>query len=70
VYDAPILRYDVRQRFGGVLRVVPAVFERQYYAIALPAGSPLRERINRILLARIATPEWQALLQRYLGRPG
>jgi polar amino acid transport system substrate-binding protein len=68
VYDAPILRYDVRQRFGGVLRVLPTVFARQYYAFALPTGSAMREPINRVLLARIAMPEWQGLLQRYLGR--
>jgi polar amino acid transport system substrate-binding protein len=67
VYDAPILRYEVRQGFGENLRVLPGVFERQYYAIALPEGSALREPINRVLLARIAMPEWQNLLQRYLG---
>ncbi len=67
VYDAPILRYDVRQHFGSNLSVLPGVFERQYYGIALPTGSPLRERINQVLLRRIAMPEWQTLLQRYLG---
>ncbi len=67
VYDAPILRYLVRQRFGGALQVLPGAFERQYYGIALPTGSPLREPINQVLLRRIAMPEWQSLLQRYLG---
>jgi polar amino acid transport system substrate-binding protein len=67
VYDAPILRYAVRQRFGPILEVLPAVFEHQYYGIALPEGSPLLEPINEALLRRTSTPEWNALLQRYLG---
>ncbi len=67
VYDAPILRYEVRQGFGASLEVLPGVFERQYYGIALPTGSPLREPINEALLRRTSTREWQALLQRYLG---
>jgi hypothetical protein len=33
----------------------------------VPTGSPLREPINQVLLRRIAMPEWQGLLQRYLG---
>jgi polar amino acid transport system substrate-binding protein len=67
VYDAPILRYDVRQRFSSQLVVLPGTFERQYYGFAVPAGSPLREAVNRDLLARISTPAWQSMLQRYLG---
>jgi polar amino acid transport system substrate-binding protein len=67
VYDAPILRYEVRQRYGSTLTVLPGVFERQYYGIALPTGSDLREPINQVLLRRIEMPEWQGLLQRYLG---
>jgi ABC-type amino acid transport substrate-binding protein len=67
VYDAPILRYEVRQQYGDRVTVLPGVFERQYYAIALPSGSRLREPINQVLLRRIERPEWQSLLQRYLG---
>lgn len=69
VYDAPILRYEVRQRFGSTLVVLPTVFDRQYYGIALPTGSALREPVNRALLRRIAMPEWETLLARYLGQP-
>jgi polar amino acid transport system substrate-binding protein len=68
VYDAPILRFAVRHRFGSTLEVLPTTFERQYYGFALPAGSPLREPINRVLLNRITRPDWQTLIQRYLGQ--
>lgn len=67
VYDAPILSHEIRQGFASALHVLPATFERQYYAIALPAGSALREPINRSLLAHISTPAWRSLLSRYAG---
>jgi ABC-type amino acid transport substrate-binding protein len=67
VYDAPLLRYLVNNDFKGIITVLPVVFLRQDYGIALPAGSPLREPINRQLLKIISEPEWQGRLQQYLG---
>jgi polar amino acid transport system substrate-binding protein len=68
VYDAPILRYQVRLGHGGTLRVLPGSFERQDYGIALPTNSPLREPLNRELLAQLHKPAWEELLSRYLGQ--
>jgi ABC-type amino acid transport substrate-binding protein len=68
VYDAPILRYEITTSFHGTLRVLADTFDQQYYGIALPARSPLREPMDRALLARITTPEWQSVLARYLGQ--
>ena len=42
-------------------------FDRQDYAIALPAGSRLREAINRELLSILGSEEWTGVLERYLG---
>ena len=67
VYDAPILRYQVRQRFSDRLRVLPGSFERQDYGIALPSASLHREAINRVLLEKLQNPAWEELLLRYLG---
>lgn len=67
VYDAPILQYDVRQQFNASLVVLPARFERQLYAIALPTDSPLREPLNRVLLEYTASNDWIRLLESYLG---
>jgi len=67
VYDAPMLQYVTRQQFGGVVQVLPATFERQLYAVALPVSSPLREELNRALLERTTAPDWALLLGRYLG---
>jgi len=67
VYDAPLLRYWVKERRDRRLTVLPRVFERQDYAIALPQQSPWRERINEQLLLAIEDPAWQEVLTRYLG---
>jgi polar amino acid transport system substrate-binding protein len=67
VYDSPILRYEAHQYFSGVVQVLPVTFERQDYAFALPTGSPLRERINLVLLRKIGSPEWKNVLADYLG---
>jgi ABC-type amino acid transport substrate-binding protein len=67
VYDRPLLRYLVQSRFKNRARVLPITFEPQPYGIALQPGSPLRERINRILLRKLAEPKWRDILYRYLG---
>jgi ABC-type amino acid transport substrate-binding protein len=67
VYDAPILRYRVKQQFDDRLAVLPGSFERQDYGFALPSGSALREPINRTLLERLHDPVWEAALFDYLG---
>ena len=68
VYDSPILRYLVATQIGGRVRVLKGTFDRQDYGIGLPTNSPLRERINRVLLKRLAQPEWEDVLTHYLGR--
>jgi ABC-type amino acid transport substrate-binding protein len=67
VYDAPLLRYRVKEDHAGAIQVLPHTFQRQDYAIALPPASPQRETINRILLERIALSAWTETLNRYLG---
>ena len=67
VYDAPLLQYLVNSEFHDRMEMVPGTFRRQDYAIALPAGSPAREEINRVLIGLIQEPAWQSILYRYLG---
>jgi ABC-type amino acid transport substrate-binding protein len=68
VYDAPVLRYLVNQKYKGRMTVLPNTFLRQDYGIALTAGNPLRETINLVLLEKISDPSWQETLDQYLGR--
>jgi polar amino acid transport system substrate-binding protein len=69
VYDAPILQYLAKTELGGVVVVLPNVFDRQDYGFALPDGSTLREELNRALLKELASERWNELLERYLGKP-
>ena len=69
VYDAPLLRWEIRQRFRRSLQILPLVLERQDYAFALPDNSALREQIDASLLDAINAPDWQARVAEYLGEP-
>jgi ABC-type amino acid transport substrate-binding protein len=68
VYDEPLLRYLANRELKGQVTVLPRVFARQDYAIALPPDSPRRERINQAVLRETTSDEWVELIQRYLGR--
>ena len=68
VYDAPLLRWKIRQQYENSLRVLPFTLERQDYAFALPTGSRLREGIDTSLLQRINSPDWKKWLEAYFGR--
>ena len=68
VYDKPLLHYLINRKFRGKLEVLPFFFSRQDYALALQAGSPLREEINRRLLQIKLTPWWQDTLDQYLRK--
>lgn len=67
VHDAPVLLYEVRLQRGGNVRVLPLTFEPQSYGFALPAGSELREPINRLLLEIVSGDAWSSTLARYVG---
>jgi ABC-type amino acid transport substrate-binding protein len=67
VHDAPVLLYEVRSQARGEARVLPFTFEPQSYGLALPAGSELREPINRLLLEIVGSDGWSAMLDRYIG---
>lgn len=56
VWDEPLLRFAIEQgpeAWREQIELVPGVFQRQDYAIAVGEGSPLREAINRVLPDKI-----------------
>lgn len=67
VYDAPMLQYWLNQGSFTNLTVLPITFEKQNYAIAVPQGSILREKINEVLLRKLLSERWQVILKIYLG---
>lgn len=68
VYDAPILRYYIHQNYLGSLEVLPYRLLRQEYGIALQQDSPLREKIDVVLLRLISEKAWQDQISLYLGK--
>ena len=67
VYDKPLLIWQVRQEFADKLRVLDLTLDRQIYAIALPKGSALRDKLNVPLLTIVEGEDWQRTLFQYLG---
>lgn len=67
VYDAPILEYLITQNWPGELTMLSDIFNRQQYGIALPFNSPMRQDINRILLALMESQRFNYIKQKYLG---
>ena len=68
VFDAPELRYRIKQRFQGKLEILPQTYSQENYGIALVNNSPLLKSINRVLLQKIRDQEWQGILFHYMGR--
>ena len=67
VYDAPLLKYTIKQNFDGQLKVIDSLFEFQNYGIAFPENSPLREPVNRAMLKIIHSDDWNKIVKKYLG---
>jgi ABC-type amino acid transport substrate-binding protein len=67
VHDAPIMQYIAKEKMNGAVVVLPGTFEQQDYALAFPEGSPLREPMNRELIAIKRSDKWKQLVYDYLG---
>jgi ABC-type amino acid transport substrate-binding protein len=67
VYDAPVLKHLALTEFAGRVVVLGGTFAPQDYAIALPKNSPLREAINRELLAIKQSDIWAQRVFQYIG---
>jgi ABC-type amino acid transport substrate-binding protein len=67
VHDAPVMQYIVKEKMQGAVVVLPGTFEQQDYALAFPEGSPLREPMNRELIAIKRSEKWKQLVYDYLG---
>jgi polar amino acid transport system substrate-binding protein len=66
VFDEPVLKY-LAPTMDGEVRVLPNIFDRQNYGIALPRGSSLLRLIDIALLDEISSPVWLTTQRRYLG---
>lgn len=67
VFNVLVLRHLARTEFSGLVRVLPSTFDHYHVKMAMPAGSPLREPLNRALLETVEGSEWKLRVERYLG---
>ncbi|MEI7832070.1 MAG: transporter substrate-binding domain-containing protein [bacterium] len=67
VYDAPMLRYHLKNFKNEKLMMVGPVFEDQGYGIALPSGDPLRKRLNETILEMQESGFFKELNSKYFG---
>ena len=67
VYDRALLQYRNLQ-LGQKLTVLPGVFAKQLYALALPNGSPLRAEISQEVLRVTEDSSWADIQATYLGK--
>lgn len=67
VFDGPILAYYVMEDATGEARLIDKVYRPENYGIALPAGSLLREEINRALLSLREDGSYGALVDKWFG---
>jgi polar amino acid transport system substrate-binding protein len=72
VGDDAVLKYMIKKAQAEgryeTLSVLPFVFEKQNYALALPDESPYLETLNQALLSARETSEWNAQLVKYIGK--
>lgn len=68
VYDAPILKYHANKSFHNSIYILPQIFKRQDYGIALTNGFKLREQLNQLILKKTQSAEWEKTLEKYLGK--
>lgn len=67
VFDAPILSYYSTTTTDPATRLLPRIYRRENYGIALPASSPLGEQINLALLRLREDGTYSALVTSWFG---
>ena len=67
VFDAPILAYYSSTNTETMTHLMPRIYRRENYGIALPAGSEQREEINRALLRLRENGTYDDLVQLWFG---
>ncbi|MGO1501225.1 MAG: transporter substrate-binding domain-containing protein [Marinobacter sp.] len=67
VYDRALMQYRNLQLGQEKLTILPGVFEKQLYALALPDGSPLRAQISQEVLRVTEGDSWAGIRAAYLG---
>ncbi len=66
VYDFPRLKYYVQKFKKSNLEVLDITFDSQFYGIAFPSNSNLREKVNRGILSLEESGELDLIIRKWL----
>lgn len=67
VFDSPVLLYYAATRGRGVVQVVGPTLQDEYYGIAIPSGSSLREPLNEALLGLMQDGVYTEIHTKWFG---
>lgn len=70
VYDAPVFLYYASHEGKGKVQTVGAIFRKENYGIAFPDKSPLRKRVNEVLLKLKENGTYEKLYTKWFGGSG
>ncbi|MFP4168618.1 MAG: glutamine ABC transporter substrate-binding protein GlnH [Desulfonatronovibrionaceae bacterium] len=67
LFDAPVVQHYANTSGDGAVRTVGPVYEGQYYGIAFPTGSELRDKVDVALLKLIEDGTYAELYEKWFG---
>lgn len=67
VFDGPAIAQHIKDNPGLPLALAPSIIDSEMYGIAFPAGSPLREPVNRALLELDESGQRDRLYEKWFG---
>ena len=70
VYDAPVLLYYASHEGKGKVQVVGSIFRKENYGVVFPDKSPLRKRVNEVLLKLKENGTYDQLYTKWFGGAG
>ncbi len=70
VYDAPVLLYYAAHEGKGKTQTVGTIFRKENYGVAFPDKSPLRKRVNEVLLKLKENGTYDQLYNKWFGGAG
>lgn len=69
VYDVPIILYYNTHEGASTTMITGSKFAEQYYGIAFPEGSDIREPVNRALLKLRGNGVYEKIYKKWFGDP-
>ncbi len=67
LFDLPMVLHYVRTKSEGTLKVVGSLYRRQFYGLAFPQGSELREMASIAILGLMESGQYNNIFAKWFG---